>query len=89
MENIFNWSDNSRAEGGLIFRKARRGDRIPSLEFTFCISSLPQREAGPRSRGAPEIGWVLMEMAIDPRTWNSLTDLSSTNYLSPRGCLSP
>lgn len=39
--------------------------------------------------GAPELGWILMEMAIYPRKSNSLADLSSTNYLSPRCCLSP
>lgn len=56
MENIFNWSDSSRADGGLIFRKARRPrDRIPSLEFTFRISSFSQEEAGPCSQGVPEI----------------------------------
>lgn len=56
MGNIFNWSNSSRAEGGLIFRKARRPrDRIQSLDFTFCISSFSQEEAGPCSQGVPEI----------------------------------
>lgn len=73
MENIFHWSDKSRAEGGLFLRKARHRDRIPPLEFTFHISSLSQGEAGPCSgwrgggEGRPELGWILMEIGHLPK----------------------
>lgn len=44
---------------------------MTSLKFAFSTCPLPQGDVGSYSE-APEIGWVLMEMVIHPRTSNNL-----------------